>query len=182
MSAFAYLIAYLVPLAAMVGLAAGGIWVWLTPIAFFVLLPILDEIVPADTRNLSEEEEAETKDNGVYTALIRAWFPVQLGVTAFAVYTVATRDFTFAEWVGMVASIGIMGGAGINVAHELMHRPKKVDRGLAEAIMSLVSYTHFCVEHVYGHHRRVATKEDPATARLGDTVYGLFLGRWSAAS
>lgn len=172
MSALAYLIAYLVPLAATVGVAAGGVWVWMTPVAFFVVLPILDEIVPVDKRNMTAEEEENSKTNSIYTTLIRAWLPVQIAVIAFALFTVATEALTVAEWVGIIASVGIMGGAGINVAHELMHRPKKLDRALAEGIMACVSYTHFCVEHVYGHHRRVATKEDPATARLGDTVFG----------
>lgn len=35
-------------------------------------------------------------------------------------------------------------------------------------------YMHFTYEHLYGHHKRVATPEDPATALKGTTVYQFF--------
>lgn len=64
----------------------------------------------------------------------------------------------------------------IGVAHELMHRDTWLERRLADLGMISVSYPHFCVEHVYGHHRNVGTREDPATARLGESLYA-FLPR-----
>ena len=36
-------------------------------------------------------------------------------------------------------------------------------------------YGHFRIEHVYGHHKNVATKEDPATARKGENFYFYFI-------
>ena len=41
--------------------------------------------------------------------------------------------------------------------------------GTMDQIKSL--YGHFTIEHVYGHHRRVATPDDPASAPKGMTVY-----------
>jgi alkane 1-monooxygenase len=67
-------------------------------------------------------------------------------------------------------------GGGINIAHELMHRSRPLDQALAEVLMTSVSYPWFCVEHVLGHHRNVATPADPATARPGESVYA-FLPR-----
>jgi alkane 1-monooxygenase len=52
-----------------------------------------------------------------------------------------------------------------------MHRRRPLDRALAEVLMTSVSYAHFCVEHVHGHHRHVATRRDPATSRRGETVF-----------
>jgi alkane 1-monooxygenase len=57
-----------------------------------------------------------------------------------------------------------------------MHRRSPIDRALAEVMMTVISYPHFCVEHVYGHHRKVATREDAASSRFGETLYG-FLPR-----
>jgi alkane 1-monooxygenase len=62
------------------------------------------------------------------------------------------------------------------VAHELVHRSGKFERALAEVLMMQVSYTHFCIEHVLGHHANVATPRDPATARAGESFYA-FLPR-----
>ena len=45
-------------------------------------------------------------------------------------------------------------------------------------------YVHFTYEHLYGHHRRVATPEDPASAPKGMNVYRFFLrsvtGSWKS--
>lgn len=37
--------------------------------------------------------------------------------------------------------------------------------------MSKNLYMHFTYEHLYGHHRKVATPEDPASAGQGETLY-----------
>lgn len=36
-------------------------------------------------------------------------------------------------------------------------------------------YPHFCVEHVFGHHKTVATEADPATARFGESLYPFWI-------
>src|SRR5690606_38318894 len=74
---------------------------------------------------------------------------------------------------------------GINVAHELGHRRDRREQALAKALLLTSLYMHFFVEHNRGHHRRVATPEDPASARRGETVYGFWwrsvLGGWRSA-
>ncbi|MGZ8274719.1 MAG: alkane 1-monooxygenase, partial [Burkholderiaceae bacterium] len=72
----------------------------------------------------------------------------------------------FAVAVGTVT-----GGIGITIAHELGHRASRLDRAIAKALLVSVAYGHFFVEHVRGHHVRVATPEDPATAPRGMSVY-----------
>ena len=69
-------------------------------------------------------------------------------------------------------SIGIItGGFGITIAHELVHRPIKWQRGLGVWAFALVNYAAFRIEHVHGHHRNVATPEDPASAQKGENIY-----------
>jgi len=38
-----------------------------------------------------------------------------------------------------------------------------------------VSYPHFRISHLHGHHRRAATRDDPATARQGESAYRFVL-------
>jgi alkane 1-monooxygenase len=77
----------------------------------------------------------------------------------------------------LVFDLGIVGSAvGITLAHELMHRTNRLDRALAEAIMTSVSYPWFSIEHVHGHHKRIGTPDDPATSRFGESLYA-FLPR-----
>jgi len=78
--------------------------------------------------------------------------------------------------LGFVVSLGIVGGIlAINVAHELIHRNNRLERMLGGVLLASVCYGVFKVEHVRGHHLRVATADDPATARRGESAYGFVL-------
>lgn len=71
--------------------------------------------------------------------------------------------------------MGITSGySGIVVAHELIHRQSRVHRLLGRALLCGVLYEHFYTEHIRGHHARVATPEDPATARFGEGYHRFF--------
>lgn len=74
--------------------------------------------------------------------------------------------------IDMAMVIGVVGGASgfsIITAHELIHRRKRWEQNLGRLLLSTVLYEHFYTEHLRGHHRLVATEEDPATARFGET-------------
>ena len=87
-------------------------------------------------------------------------------------YYVWKRHSVGADVVILAVLVGLYYGAvGIAVAHELMHRPSRLDRWLGDFLLCTVTYPHFSIEHVYGHHIRVATPDDPASARLGEPLY-----------
>ncbi len=71
----------------------------------------------------------------------------------------------------MAVSIGCIGGIGINTAHELGHKKEANERWLSKIALAQVAYGHFYIEHNRGHHVRVATPEDPASSRLGESFY-----------
>jgi alkane 1-monooxygenase len=64
--------------------------------------------------------------------------------------------------------------SGIVVAHELIHRPQRAWQALGRLLLATVTYEHFYTEHVRGHHVRVGTREDGATARFGETFNQFF--------
>jgi len=81
--------------------------------------------------------------------------------------------------IDMVMVLGVVGGASgfsIITAHELIHRRNRWERNLGRLLLSTVLYEHFYTEHLRGHHRLVATAEDPATAHFGET-YSAFWRR-----
>lgn len=91
------------------------------------------------------------------------------------------------EIAGLIASTGaLVGGFGITSAHELVHRRKKWMRSLGVFNLMLVNFAHWGLEHVFGHHKTVATPADPASARRNENVYafwartypGVLLGAW----
>jgi alkane 1-monooxygenase len=65
----------------------------------------------------------------------------------------------------------MMGGVGINTAHELGHKKDTLERWLSKITLAQTCYGHFFIEHNRGHHVRVATPEDPASARFGETFW-----------
>ncbi|WP_164825493.1 alkane 1-monooxygenase [Sinorhizobium meliloti] len=79
------------------------------------------------------------------------------------------------DFVLLCLTTGFLGAIfAIPIAHELMHSRSKEDRRWAVVVMAMFSYPHFCLEHMYGHHRNVGTYEDPATARPGESIYAFF--------
>lgn len=70
-------------------------------------------------------------------------------------------------------SSGLAGGSS---SHELIHSRSRLLRGCGRLVLISIFHDHFFVEHLRGHHARVATREDPATARFGESLWA-FLGR-----
>lgn len=111
-----------------------------------------------------------------------------LHLTAIVLLVVQTGSGALAGgvlWLS-VLSVGLNAGiSGIVVAHELIHRRLLTERLLGQLNLLLVNYAHFYVEHVRGHHRRVGTPDDPATARYGESLYAFQVrtvpGQWHSA-
>ena len=76
---------------------------------------------------------------------------------------------------GAILTTSINSGVSIVIAHELVHRPKKWERLLGRIILWTVNYMHFETEHIRGHHRTVATAEDPASAPAWMSLYTFFV-------
>lgn len=168
-----YFFSFFTPLLVVLGAHLGGAFT-LLPVAFlFVALPLLDERVGVDTRNPDDAQAGAGR--GWWDLPLWLWVPVQLGVTLWVTLRVAAGAPGAAETAGLTLSLGVMNGAGgITVAHELMHRAGRGARAAAELLMASVSYPHFCIEHVHGHHRRVATPDDPATSRYREGLYAFY--------
>jgi len=61
------------------------------------------------------------------------------------------------------------GSSAFIVAHELIHRSGRMQRILGRCLLYSVCYDHFALAHLRGHHQRVATPDDIATAGLGES-------------
>jgi alkane 1-monooxygenase len=103
------------------------------------------------------------------------WVYVQLGVLAWGFYVVSTSDLFWWQWIAFSTGTALVtGGIGITVAHELGHRSEKIEQFYAKVLLMTVCYMHFFIEHNRGHHVRVATPEDPATSRYGESFYAFW--------
>ena len=173
---FKYLIAYILPLAGYAGIYFGGIWSFGSIYVAFVLLPLLEFVLPARTDVHAPEEEVERSNARIFDVLLYLNLPLLAGAVVYLLYTVSNQSLTTLEITGMVCNVGLMiGTMGINVGHELGHRTEKFEQRIAQALLLFGLYMHFFIEHNRGHHRHVATPLDPATSRRGQNVYTFWL-------
>ena len=176
MPRWSYWIAPLLTVPALLAMVLGGPWTWVIPFITFAIAPALEFLLPADATNLSPDDQVRRGDDPLFTWLLRVMVPLQYLLGAAFLWRCATGGFAAWEAAGAVFTMGIACGVwGINVAHELGHRRSQLDQNLARALLLTSLYMHFFVEHNRGHHRRVATEDDPASARRGEWVHAFWL-------
>ena len=75
------------------------------------------------------------------------------------------------SWRSLTVSVGALNGIAIVTGHELGHKHERSNRIGAMLALAPSFYTHFAVEHNFGHHKRVSTPEDPASSRMGESFW-----------
>lgn len=66
---------------------------------------------------------------------------------------------------------GYLAGLSAIAGHELLHKKEAHNKLIGTWTYTKFMYTHFIDEHIKGHHKSVATLEDPATARYNESLW-----------
>lgn len=160
------------------------VW-WVGPFLLYALLPALDAYFGADDQNPPDEVIEHLENDKYYRYCTYAFIPFQLVSLVLACYLWTADDLSWLgisgglgliSKIGVMATIGIVGGVGINTAHEMGHKREDLERWLSKITLAQTCYGHFYIEHNRGHHVRVSTPEDPASARFGESFW-MFLPR-----
>jgi alkane 1-monooxygenase len=148
-----------------------------TVLFVFGIIPALDFVVGLDDWNPSKEVARELDRRMSFRLVTYAWVPLHLATLLWACVTVSTSIHTMDSqtYWGLVLGVGIVGGLGINCSHELVHRMNRWERSLGVFILLLTMYPHWYVEHIWGHHKTVATASDPASAYKNESSYGFVI-------
>ena len=150
----------------------GNPWLLIVPLeVLFILVPVLDFIFGVDRTNPPEEIVPQLEADPYYKRLLFAMVPAQFISLFAAAWLVATQDLSIGFFVAFAIMVGLIGGTSVNVAHEIGHKNTKLERLLARIVLAATGYGHFCIEHNLGHHRDVSTPADPASARMGESLY-----------
>ncbi len=151
-------------------------WTLVIPLELaFIAIPILDYLFGTDTSNPPEELVPQLEADPYYRRLLIAAVPVHFIVVIMGAWVAGTQELSIGFFVFFALMLGLYSGMSINTAHEIGHKNSKLERLLSRVVLAVSGYGHFCIEHNLGHHRDVSTPEDPASSRMGESIYRFML-------
>jgi len=159
-------------LAARTGHAA---WLWITPVLWYVVLPIADALVGRDSRNPPDVVVPTLESDRYYKFVVYASIPLFYVTWIVAAWAIATQDYGWAGYLGVSLAVALTNGLALVVGHEIGHKTRRFEKRLAQIVLAVPAYGHFSAEHNRGHHKDVATPDDPASSRFGESLYAFVL-------
>jgi alkane 1-monooxygenase len=151
----------------------GAFW-FSGPVVVFGFFPLLDIVRGMDESNPPDSVIKWLEQDRYYRWCTYLYIPIQYAGLLFACYMWSSGNLSLAESVGLAFTVAMVSGIAINTAHELGHKRANNERWLSKVALAQTGYGHFFIEHNRGHHVRVATPEDPASARLGESFYAFW--------
>lgn len=151
-------------------------WVICLPLLLvWVLIPIVELLLRPDPANMDSAEEELAKQDRIYDFWLYMIVPLQYAALVMFLFSMQDPGLELWESIGRIFVMGLLCGTfGINVGHELGHRPLRYEQDLAKLLLLTSLYMHFFIEHNKGHHKRVSTPEDPSSARYGEMIYSFY--------
>ena len=157
-------------------LGATSLWWFAVPLVlFYLVVPLADGLIGEDLTNPPESQVPALEADRYYRIVLYATVPVLWAAVLFNLVFLATHNLPWPAWLATVLVTGSVLGFGLNLSHELGHKQDWLGRKLALFNSALSAYGHFSIEHNRGHHRHVSTPEDPASSRLGESIYRFVL-------
>jgi len=174
-----------------------AIWLhWLTGNETWLLLPIainyglgpaVDWALGEDRNNPPEEVALQLDQDRYYRWLTYSAVPLHYVTLIGSAWYVGTQNLSLFGMLSLAIVAGMTAGLAINTGHELGHKNSRIEKLLAKIVLAVPAYGHFTIDHNRGHHRNVATPGDPASARMGESIYrfalreipGAFFEAWA---
>lgn len=171
------------PLVPLLGLWAhhatgNGLALGLPLLVSFGLMPLADALFGEDRSNPPEAAVPALDADRYYRWLTWAAVPLHFVALLACAWWAATQDLPWWALLLLAYVAGANSGLGLNTGHELGHKHGKLEQWLARLVLAVPAYGHFTVEHGRGHHRWVATPEDHASSRMGESLYRFAWREW----
>jgi len=158
---------------------------WIQVVFFYLVIPLIDLLLGEDRSNPPESAVPALEADRYYRWITYLLVPILWLSFVFCAWFVARHDLPLHGLLAMVLIAGGTGGFCINLGHEMGHKNTRLERWLAKIVLAPTFYGHFFIEHNRGHHRDVATPDDPASSRMGESIYRFVLrempGAWLRA-
>lgn len=118
---------------------AGLFW-WWGPIWVFAIIPVLDLVIGADSANPPESLVAALEADRYYRWCVYLYTPLQYAALVWACALWSRGGLAPIDRLGLAATVGVVGGVGINAAHELGHKAERVERWLSKVTLAQTAY------------------------------------------
>jgi alkane 1-monooxygenase len=173
--ALKYLLPFILYAGAILSFHSQGIVVWFPLIFAWIVIPLAELFIKSNAANMHAAEEELVKADKTYDIILYLSVPLQFLALYFFLSNISDPALQWYDIAGRIWVMGLLCGVfGINVGHELGHRVNPLEQTLAKMLLLTSLYMHFFIEHNKGHHKRVATPEDPSSARYGEWVYAFY--------
>jgi alkane 1-monooxygenase len=156
----------------------GGLWSVGGLVCMTLFAALLDRFLPLVAPDAPDGAEFPAAE-----ALL-----VTLGLGHLAVLPAAVWAAAGDSGLGIGARVALALGAGLWIgqvavpaAHELIHRGDRARFVLGAAVYASILFGHHASAHRLVHHRHVATRDDPNTARAGEGFWRFFLRAWAGS-
>jgi len=170
-----YFLAFTVPFLAYFSFNGHGVITYAPMIQAFLIIPLFELFFKSNDKNLSEAEEEMAKNDRNYDYILYLTVPI-VYFLLWEFLGSMSETMSIYDKIGRILSMGLICGAiGINIGHELGHRNNKFEQFLSKTLLLSSLNMHFFIEHNRGHHKRVSTKEDPASARYGENIFSFWI-------
>ncbi len=150
-------------------------WLWITPVLWYIVLPVADALVGRDSRNPPEVAVPSLESDSYYKLLVFASIPLFYVTWIVGAWAVATQHYGWVGYMGVSLAVALTNGLALVVGHEIGHKTRRFEKRLAQIVLAVPAYGHFSAEHNRGHHKDVATPNDPASSRFGESLYAFML-------
>jgi len=177
---YLWMLSVLFPLIPLIGMGlmnwSGQQWMLWIPLVFlYIVIPLLDYLFPNDSSNPPEQIVPQLEADSYYRLLNHLTVPLHFVILIIGAWFVANNQLGWSGLLAISLTVGAISGFGINTGHELGHKKDALDRLAARLVLAVPFYGHFTSEHNAGHHAQVATPEDSASARFGESIYRFVL-------
>jgi alkane 1-monooxygenase len=137
----------------------------------FVGVPLLDLTFGEDHHNPPEEVVAAMSKDNYYRFLLYVAIALLYADFLVVAWFIGTHSVPWWAFITLTLATGFASSGSLLIGHELGHKANSLDRNAAQVVCAVVGYGHFCIEHNRGHHVQVATPEDLASSRMGESIY-----------
>ena len=145
---------------------------FLLPFALnYLVAPVLDWIIGEDRNNPPEEVVMQLERDPYYRRLTYIVVPLHFVTLFGTAWYAGTQSLSWWAFLLLAAVAGLAGGLAVNTGHELGHKNSQTEKWLSKIVLAVPFYGHFTIEHNRGHHKDVSTPSDPASARMGESIY-----------